>query len=60
MIPIGFSAAIKDRRVDKIVLDQGYINYEIFYSPISIWLWGTIYLLIMSLPVTLRFYGYWP
>jgi hypothetical protein len=56
---IGFSAKTKDKRVDKIAIEHGYDNYEIFYSPIFIWIFFTIYLLILSLPITFQFYNYW-
>ena len=29
---------IKDKRVDKILAKRGYLDCEVFYSPISIWL----------------------
>ncbi|WP_028979860.1 hypothetical protein [Sporocytophaga myxococcoides] len=59
MTLIGFSAKIRDKRVDKIAAKHGYKNYEVFYSPLSIWLFFTLYLLVLSLPVTLSFLEYW-
>ena len=57
---IGFSDEIKDRRVDKYLDKKGYnlAECEIFYSPISIYLFYLFYLLLLTLsaiPIELYF-----
>ncbi|MBO9699953.1 MAG: hypothetical protein J7604_07065 [Sporocytophaga sp.] len=56
---ISLSARIKDKRVDKIAIKQGYKDYEVFYSPLSIWLFFTFYILMLSLSLALAFLEYW-
>jgi hypothetical protein len=50
---IGFSDEIKDRRIDKYLDKKGYnlAECEIFYSPISIYLFYLFYLLLLILSV---------
>lgn len=37
IIPNGFSSELKDRRVDSLLLKNGFSFNEIYYSPIKIW-----------------------
>ena len=49
----------KDFRVDKIAMRHGYSIYEVFYSPIIIWIFMTIYFLVLSISAFFQFLGEW-
>jgi hypothetical protein len=58
MILTGISAKIKDRRVDRILRKVGYdiTACEIYYSPVRVWLFGWVLLLVAAIPVSFYFF----
>lgn len=47
---ITYSDSLRDKRVDKILLNMGYEKCEIFYSPIQVWLVSWV-LLLLTVPI---------
>lgn len=52
MVLTGISAKLKDRRVDRMLINYGYdvTKCEIFYSPITVWLFLCALLLLTLIP----------
>ncbi|MEL6943496.1 MAG: hypothetical protein AAFO82_12570 [Bacteroidota bacterium] len=51
----GFSLELGDKRVNKIILNKGFKESEIFYSPISVWFTFWILLSVITIPMALEF-----
>jgi hypothetical protein len=57
---IGISARIRDKRVDKVLKKHGFSGHEIFYSPILIWLFASLYLILIFCSVLFLFiFHFW-
>lgn len=59
---IGLSANHKDKRIDKILVQKGFVNTDIFYSPIQSWflalllMYGYAFLPITVILIAKKFY----
>lgn len=56
--PEGFSAKIKDNRIDRIAKQRGYKRFETFYSPISMVLVFIVLICATAAPFLFEYYYY--
>lgn len=60
MVLTGISAKLKDKRIDRILKKHGYTlsNCEIFYSPITVWLFLLPFFLLTIISTVSYFFFY--